>query len=74
MKGAGDSVQYSVFRCELSPMEKQDLISELWDTVNLSVDRILIADLGAAEKRGRRVLEYWGDPREQPEFTNPIVL
>ena len=74
MKGAGDSVQYSVFLCELSVMEKQDLLSELWDLVNPDVDRILIANLGPLNRRNDEVVEYWGNPREQPEFTNPIVL
>lgn len=74
MKGAGDSMQYSVFRCELSSEEKQDLMSELWEIINLGVDRVLFADLGPVDKRGRDCLEYWGDPREQPAFTSPVVL
>lgn len=74
MKGAGDSVQYSVFRCELSLIEKQDLMSDLWDIINPSVDRFLFANLGPAKRSGRENLEYWGDPREQPDQTNSIVL
>lgn len=74
MKGAGDSMQYSVFRCELSQMERQELMSKLWDIVNPGVDRVLFANLGPVDSRGRESLEYWGDPREQPEFTSPIVL
>ena len=74
MKGAGDSMQYSVYRCSLSPAEKQDLMTMLWEVVNLGVDRVLFANLGAEEHRGRESLEYWGDPREAPEFTRPIVL
>ena len=74
MKGAGDSMQYSVFRCELSPMEKQELMVKLWEIVNPGVDRVLFANLGPVDSRGRECLEYWGDPREQPAFTSPIVL
>lgn len=74
MKGAGDSMQYSVFRCELSAEEKHDLMSDLWEIINLGVDRVLFANIGPVESRGRDCLEYWGDPREQPEFTNPVVI
>lgn len=74
MKGAGDSMQYSVFRCELTPDEKQDLLSELWELINPGQDRVLFANLGPVESHGVECLEYWGEPREQPEFTRPIVL
>lgn len=74
LKGAGDALQYSVFRCELTPEEKQDLLSELWEIINPGQDRLLFANLGPVEGRGFDCLEYWGEPREQPEFTRPIVL
>lgn len=74
MKGAGHSMQYSVFRCELSAEERQDLMAVLWEIINPGVDRVLFANLGPANSRGRECLEYWGDPREQPEFTSPVVL
>ena len=67
-------MQYSVFRCELSPEEKHDLVTELWEIINPGVDRVLFANIGPVDGRGRDCLEYWGDPREQPEFTNAIVL
>jgi len=74
LQGAGDSMQYSVFRCELTAEEKQDLMTVLWEIINPGVDRLLFANLGPVDSRGREALEYWGDPREQPEFTRPIVL
>lgn len=74
MKGVGDSMQYSVFRCELTAEEKQDLLSRLWEIINPGQDRVLFANLGPVESRGVECLEYWGEPREQPEFTRPIVL
>lgn len=74
LKGAGDALQYSVFRCELTPEEKQDLITVLWEIINPGQDRLLFANLGPVESRGVDCLEYWGEPREQPEFTRPIVL
>ena len=74
LRGAGDSMQYSVFRCQLTTEEKHDLMATLWEIINPGVDRLLFANLGPVDSRGRDTLEYWGDPREQPEFTRPIVL
>lgn len=74
LKGAGDALQYSVFRCELTAEEKQDLLSQLWEIINPGQDRLLFANLGPVESRGLDCLEYWGEPREQPDFTRPIVL
>ena len=74
MKGAGDSMQYSVFRCELTSEEKHGLMTELWEIINPGVDRVLFANIGPTDGRGRDCLEYWGDPREHPEFTRPLVF
>ncbi len=74
MKGAGDALQYSVFRCELTPEEKQKLFTQLWELINPGQDRLLFADLGPAGARGFDCLEYWGDPCEQPEATRSVVF
>ena len=34
MRGFGDPVQYSVFRCELSPTEKQVMKEALWEILD----------------------------------------
>jgi CRISPR-associated protein Cas2 len=74
LKGAGDALQYSVFRCELSRTEKQALVARLWEIINPGQDRLMFANLGAVDARGLDCLEYWGDPVEQPAATRPIVL
>ena len=74
LQGAGESLQYSVFRCELSQEERQRLIERLWEILNLAEDRLLVANLGLAESRGTDCLQYWGIPREVPNSTRPIVL
>lgn len=66
MRGHGDPVQYSVFRCELSDLELHGLKEHLWPILNLSEDRVMIAALGPINGRGDNCLEYWGNPREQP--------
>ena len=74
MKGVGDAMQYSVFRCELTRQEKQCLISELWEIINPGQDRLMFANLGPVAARGFDCLEYWGEPLENAAFTRPIVL
>jgi hypothetical protein len=49
-------------------------MSELWEIINPGVDRVLFANIGPVDSRGRDCLEYWGDPRETPDFTSPVVL
>lgn len=74
MLGAGDSMQYSVFRCELSLLERQQLLERLWEVLNLHEDRLLFANLGPSESRGETSLEYWGEPREPPEKTRQLIF
>lgn len=74
MRGFGDPVQYSVFRCELSPTEKQLMKAALWDLLNWDHDRVMLVDLGPAGARGDECIEFWGDPRvELPRRTAVIV-
>jgi CRISPR-associated protein Cas2 len=72
--GYGNSLQYSVFRCELSPMQLHRLKEELWDILNLSEDRVMLVDLGPAGARGDSCVEFWGKSRmEIPTRTAVIV-
>ena len=66
MCGFGDAVQYSVFRCELSPTEKQLMKEQLWEILTFAEDRVMLVDLGPAGARGDECLEFWGEPRVTP--------
>jgi CRISPR-associated protein Cas2 len=48
MRGFGDHLQYSVFRCELSPKEQQQLLMKLDTEINHEEDQVLIFPLGPA--------------------------
>lgn len=74
MCGAGDSLQYSVFRCELSQVELQQLKSDMWPQLNLAEDRVMIVDLGPAEGRGDDCIDFWGNPRVTPADRSAIVV
>lgn len=74
MKGYGDPVQYSVFHCELSPMERQSLKQDLWEILDLTKDRVLLANLGPVEGRASTAIEFWGVPRELPAPRGPGIV
>lgn len=74
MCGHGDSVQYSVFRCELTDMELQHLKDLIWPHLNLGEDRVMIVDLGPIEGRGDECIEFWGDPRTVPAAREATII
>ncbi|MCK4269656.1 MAG: CRISPR-associated endonuclease Cas2 [Methanogenium sp.] len=56
MKGFGDPVHYSVFRCNLSDKDKIELIAILSEIIKHDEDRIMIIDLGfLCSDVGRRI-------------------
>lgn len=75
LKGRGEAVQYSVFRCKLSATEKLQLRGELWEVLNLGEDRLLLIDLGPADGTGDDRWETWGCPLTDPaNFSGPMVV
>jgi CRISPR-associated protein Cas2 len=62
MKGYGDPMQLSVFRCELSRLELQELKEKLWPHLNERFDRVILVDLGPVNGRGDACIEFWGTP------------
>ncbi len=62
MKGFGDPVQLSVFRCELTREELQQLQESLWPSLNLGADRVMIVSPGPIDGRGEECIEFWGTP------------
>lgn len=55
MKGYGEHVQLSVFRCSLSQTEVVELKSKLGFLVNHAVDQVLIIFLGPLPEKKPRV-------------------
>ena len=74
MCGLGDPVQYSVFRCELSPTEKQLMKESLWEILNWDQDRVMVIDLGPAGARGDECIEFWGEPRVTPPSREAVIV
>src|SRR5688572_14795825 len=62
MRNWGDHLQYSVFECQLNPVDLLKLKAELKQIINAAHDQVLFVDLGPAAGRGDRVIEALGQP------------
>lgn len=73
MRGFGQHVQLSVFRCELSPRERIDMIAALSDIINHDEDQVLLVDVGPADGRATSVFRALGRPYLSPERLALVV-
>jgi CRISPR-associated protein Cas2 len=62
MRGYGDHLQYSVFECQLTPMDLARLRADLNAIIHHTEDQVLFVNLGPAEGRGDRVITALGKP------------
>ena len=74
MCGDGDPFRYSVFRCELSLIERQLLQENLWPLLNLKEDRLMLVDLGPVGAQGNECNEFWGAPRVTPAAGAAVIV
>ncbi len=74
MLGFGDPLQYSVFYCELSPVEKQLLKEALWQIINQKEDRLMLVHLGPVGPTTRRRVEFWGHTSPPLERRQATVI
>jgi CRISPR-associated protein Cas2 len=73
MRGFGAHIQLSVFRCELSPRERIELIAALVPVINQDEDQVLLVDIGPADGRAATVFQAVGRPYLSP-VRHAIVL
>jgi CRISPR-associated protein Cas2 len=67
LRGFGDHLQFSVFRCESSASEFVRLQGRLLEAINPFEDQVLFADLGPADGRGRECVRAIGRSYTHPE-------
>ncbi|VVB69159.1 CRISPR-associated endoribonuclease Cas2 [uncultured archaeon] len=67
MKGFGEPVHYSVFRCDLTLKGKVEMVAALTDLINLEEDRVMIIDLGASDGKVENRIEFIGAHEEHLE-------
>ena len=73
MRGFGDHLQYSVFRCDLSDVERVEMVGALGAIINHIEDQVLIINLGPAEGRGGECIAAVGRPYTSPERHSVVI-
>lgn len=67
MRGYGDHLQLSVFRCSLSARELAELRRRLEPLLKPSEDQVLFVDVGPADGRGSSSMFTLGRPLPPPD-------
>lgn len=73
MKGFGDPIHYSVFRCLLNDKGKVELIAALSEIIKHDEDRIMIVDLGPIDGRAEDRIEFMGVHPSEMESKAVVV-
>jgi CRISPR-associated protein Cas2 len=73
LRGAGDHLQLSVFRCDLSARELAILVADLEDLIDHRVDQVLIIDIGPSDGRALDAVQALGSPYVEAEQRAIIV-
>lgn len=60
LRGYGDHLQYSVFRCDLSASERISMNAELHPLIDHTIDQILLFDLGPVDGRAASCVDAIG--------------
>ena len=74
MKGFGDPLQLSVFRCDLSASERILLIEALSKVINHREDQVMIIDIGPVEGRGQDRIETIGRAMDSNQLDRIAVI
>lgn len=73
MQGAGDHLQFSVFRCDLTDRQRETLKLGLVEVIKPSEDQVLFIELGPSESRPGERIAALGKPYHEVE-TGPVIL
>jgi CRISPR-associated protein Cas2 len=67
LRGWGDHLQYSVFRCVLSASDRVRVVTELERLINHDEDQVLFFDLGPHQGRALGSVDSLGRTYTHPE-------
>jgi CRISPR-associated protein Cas2 len=73
LRGCGDHIQYSVFRCDLSESERITMIAALHPLIEHKEDQILLIDLGPVDGRAASCVNAIGRRYLAPERTVVVI-
>jgi CRISPR-associated protein Cas2 len=73
LKGFGDHLQLSVFRCDISESQRLRLVAMLSSIIDAAHDQVIFVDLGPSQGQ-RHYLEALGRPTVQDTRRGPKVF
>jgi CRISPR-associated protein Cas2 len=73
LRGFGDHLQYSVFRCDLTDRRRVELIAALHELIDHATDQALMIDLGPVDGRASTCVSSVGRAYGNPERRVLIV-
>lgn len=73
LRGHGDHIQYSVFRCDISETERVSLVAQLHPLIDHKYDQILMIDLGPVDGRASTCVDAIGRKYIAPERTVVVI-
>jgi CRISPR-associated protein Cas2 len=73
MKGYGEHIQLSVFRCELTHRALVELRARLGAIIHYDEDQVLFVDVGPEEGRGSTSISALGRAYKSPERCAVVV-
>jgi len=74
MNGFGDPLQYSVFQCDLSDVERTLMREALGSIINHTEDRVMIVHIGAVDGRGAVAFEFLGVRLDLPAEAAAVIV
>lgn len=73
LRGYGDHIQYSVFRCDLADSDRVSLRAALHGLIDHMMDQILLFDLGPVDGRAASCVDAIGRRHLPPERTLVVI-
>ena len=73
LRGFGDHLQYSVFRCDLSDRERVEMTAAVHVLIDHGSDQVLVVDLGPVDGRASGCISSIGRAYKDPERTVVIL-
>ena len=74
MKGFGEPVHYSVFRCHLTRLGRMEMASALMDLIDEKEDRIMIIDMGPVDGGVAERVEFLGVHPEENGREEKVII
>lgn len=71
VKAYGDPLQYSVFLCDLSAIERTRMVDDLSARMNQAVDSVVLIDLGATDLSR---FQFIGTRLLEPPESGPTIV